>query len=72
MTGVQTCALPISAGFGADPHRAHQRLDAIEAAGVAVLRAQNAVDAWRTIAATLCLKDAADARAQGIALVVAR
>ena len=37
-----------------------------------MLRAQNPVDAWRTVAATLCLKDAPDARAQRIALMVAR
>ncbi|MEO6021739.1 MAG: hypothetical protein ABIP64_01190 [Burkholderiales bacterium] len=58
-------------GLGAQPHRAHQRLDAIEAAGVAVLRAQYPIDAGCAVTAALRIKDGPDGGAQVSARVVA-
>src|SRR5579859_495661 len=52
-------------------HGAHQRLDAIEAATVAVALAQYPVEAWRTVAATMGIEDLAYLRTQAIAFLAA-
>ncbi len=59
----------LPASFSAQPHGTHQRLDAIQTAGVVKALAQHALDSGRTVTAPMAIKYRADLCAQAIPLL---